>query len=94
MSIESDLKKEGIEVQTKLDTLKVNSIAKTIAELLVKAFPEHNFKTDELFKRLARLNMYTAKVPNGLSEANYFYKNTSIYYTIDKKYFKIFSNWV
>ena len=80
MSIESDLKKEGIEVQTKLDTLKVNSIAKTIAELLVKAFPEHNFKTDELFKRLARLNMYTAKVPNGLSEANYFYKNTSIYY--------------
>ena len=32
MSIESDLKKEGIEVQTKLDTLKVNSIAKTIAE--------------------------------------------------------------
>lgn len=80
MSIESDLKKEGIEVKTKLDTLKVNSIAKTIAELLVKAFPEHDFKTDELFKKLARLNMYTAQVPNGLSEANYFYKNTSIYY--------------
>lgn len=80
MSIESDLKKEGIVVTGKLDTLKVNSIAKTIAEKLVQAFPEHDFKRDELFKRLARLNMYTAKVPNGLSEANYFYKNTSIYY--------------
>lgn len=80
MSIESDLKKEGIEVTGKLDTLKVNSIAKTISEKLTYAFPEHDFRTDELFKKLARLNMYTAKVPEGLSEANYFYKNTSIYY--------------
>ena len=80
MSVNSDLKKEGIEVVSKLDTLKVNSIAKTIAEKLTLAFGEYNFKTDELFKRLARLNMYTAKVPSGLSEANYFYKNTSIYY--------------
>ena len=80
MSIQSDLKKEGIIVKTKLDTLKVNSIAKTIAEKLSTTFSEHDFKTDELFKKLARLNMYTASVPNGLSEANYFYKNTSIYY--------------
>lgn len=80
MSINSDLKKEGIEVVSKLDTLKVNSIAKTIAEKLALAFSEYDFKTDELFKKLSRLNMYTAKVPNGLSEANYFYKNTSIYY--------------
>ncbi len=80
MSIKSDLRKEGIQVIDKLDTLKVNSIAKSMADCLTTAFPEHNFKTDELFKRLARLNMYTASVPNGLSEANYFYKNTSIYY--------------
>ena len=32
MSIESDLKKDGIIVVKKLDTLKINSIAKNVAE--------------------------------------------------------------
>lgn len=80
MSIENDLRKDGIEVTTSLDTLKVNSIAKEISQKLIAAFPEHNFKLGELFIRLSRLKMYMAKVPNGFSEANYFYKNTSIYF--------------
>lgn len=80
MSIEADLKKEGIEVTGKLDTLKVNTIAKTISEILVYAFPEQDFRKYELFQKISRLNMYTTKVSNGLSEANYYYKNTSIYF--------------
>ncbi len=80
MSIKSDLKKEGINVTSELDTLKVNSIAKNIAQTLVTAFPEHNFKLGELFIRISRIHMYMAKVPKGYSEANYFYKNTSIYF--------------
>lgn len=80
MSIASELKKEGIEVTQTLDTLKVNSIAKNIAQKLVAAFPEHDFKLGELFIRLSRLHMYLAKVPANHSEANYCYKNASIYF--------------
>lgn len=80
MSVETDLKKEGIEVVHTLDTLKVNSIAKDIAQKLTNGFPEHDFKLGELFIKLSRIKMYTAKVPNGFSEANYFYKNCSIYF--------------
>ena len=38
MSIKSDLKKDGIEVTQKLDTLKINSIAKNIASKLCQTF--------------------------------------------------------
>ena len=53
MSIETDLKKDGIEVTSELDTLKVNSIAKNIAQKLVKNFPEMKFNLGELFIRLS-----------------------------------------
>ena len=45
MSIESDLKKDGIEVTEKLDTLKVNSIAMNISNkivYLVKHYQKYN----------------------------------------------------
>lgn len=80
MSVESDLKKDGIEVTQKLDTLKINSIANNISIKICETFPEYNLDSDELFIKLSRLNMYKAKMPDGMSEANYFYKNTSIYF--------------
>ena len=76
MSVESDLKKDGIEVTQKLDTLKINSIANNISIKICETFPEYNLDSDELFIKLSRLNMYKAKMPDGMSEANYFYKNT------------------
>ena len=84
MSIKSELRKEGIEVISKLNTLKVNSIAHNIATTLVNNFPEQNINYHELFIKLSRLNMYIAKMPDGAA-AKYFYKNTSIYFneTID-----------
>ena len=80
MSIESDLKRDGIEVTQKLDTLKINSIARNVSIKLCETFPEFNLNQNELFIKLSRLNMYKAKMPEGMAEANYFYKNTSIYF--------------
>ena len=80
MSIENELKKEGIEVVSQLTTLEVNSVAKSIANKLCSSFPSFNLSPTDLFIRLSRLNMYRAKMPEGMSEANYFYKNTSIYF--------------
>lgn len=80
MSIESDLKKDGIKVISKLDTLVVNNIARNISKKIVNTFPELNFNETELFIKLARIDMYTASMPEGMAEANYFYKNSSIYF--------------
>ena len=80
MSVESDLRKDGIEVTEKLDTLKINSIARNVSKKLCDTFPEFNLNQNELFIKLSRLNMYKATMPEGMAEANYFYKNTSIYF--------------
>ena len=80
MSIKSDLKKDGIEVTQKLDTLKINSIAKNIASKLCETFPSYGLNENDLFIKLSRLDMYKAKMPEGMAEANYYYKNTSIYF--------------
>ena len=83
MSIETDLKKEGIEVIKALDTLSVITIAKNVATKLVMAFPEQNLNCNDLFIKLSRLNMYVAKMPNGSASAKYYYKNSSIYFNDD-----------
>jgi len=80
MSIESDLRKDGIEVIEALDTLKINSIARNISQKICDTFPNYGFNVNELFIRLSRINMYKAKMPEGMAEANYFYKNNSIYF--------------
>lgn len=80
MSTNSRLKKEGIEIVKQLDTLKVNTIAISIASKLCLAFPEHNLNKSELFTSLSRINMYIAKMPEDSAGAKYFYKNNSIYF--------------
>lgn len=80
MSIKSELKREGIEVIEELDTLKVNSLAKKVASKLCQTFSDYGLNENDLFIRLSRLHMYKAKMPNGMAEANYFYKNQSIYF--------------
>lgn len=80
MSIEADLKKDGIIVIDKLDTLKVNTIATKVSNKLCDAFPNFNLNKNDLFIKLSRLNMYIANMPEGMAEANYFYKNSSIYF--------------
>ncbi len=80
MSIESDLKKDGIEIIGRLDTLSINSLAKNVADKICNAFPKAHFSAGQLFIELSRVPMYIAKMPEGYAEANYFYKNSSIYF--------------
>ena len=80
MNIEAELKKEGIEAVRKLNTLEVNTIARSVANKLADTFKQFNLDPTELFIKLSRLDMYKAKMQEGMSEANYFYKNKSIYF--------------
>ena len=80
MSIESELKKDGITVIGKLDTLSINTMSRDIADKLCKAFPEQNFIFQNLFISLSRIPMYIADIPDGFAEATYFYKNSSMYF--------------
>ena len=80
MSIESDLRKDGIEVIKKLDTLTINSLAKNISSKLCNTFSGMGLNERNLFIELSRLDMYIAKMPEGMSEATYFYKNSAIYF--------------
>ena len=49
MSVESDLRKDGIEVIKSLDTLKINSIARNISLKICETFPEFGLNQNELF---------------------------------------------
>ena len=80
MDFETELRKDGIEVVKQLDTFTVTNIAKNVANKLYATFPNYGLREEEIFDKLVRLNMYKAKMPEGMSEANYFYKNTSIYF--------------
>ena len=80
MNIETELKKEGIEVVSQLGTLEVNRIARNVANRLAKEYGKYGLNEMDLFAKLSRLDMYKAKIPEGMSEANYFYRNTSIYF--------------
>lgn len=80
MSIESDLRKDGIKVIEPLDSSSVNSIAKDVSEKIMLAFPNLGFDFDTLYKKFSSLNMYIANMPEGISEASYFYKNSSVYF--------------
>ena len=81
MSINSALKKEGIRVVGKLNTLEVNKIATIISTSIANAFPEHSINQNDLFISIARLNMYIAEMPKDMAMAKYFYKNNSIYFS-------------
>ena len=80
MSIQTDLKKEGIEVIYQLDKNLTSLITKNIAHKLVNAFPNFYLDEDTIVHKFSKLNMYKASMPDGMAEANYFYKNTSIYF--------------
>lgn len=80
MNIEKDLKKDGITVIKPLDTLSITLISKFVAEKLVSAFPFYGFNYNKLFIKLSNIPMYIANIPNSMGEANYFFKNSSIYF--------------
>lgn len=80
MNIEKDLVKDGIIVTEKIDTDIILNITQNISKKIVNTFPKFNLNADEIFSKLFSLNMYKANMPDGMAEANYFYKNSSIYF--------------
>lgn len=79
MNIDKDLKKEGIEVIEKVDNLISNTICKNISRRIIETFPDYEINENDIFNKLSKLTMYKAKMIDGMAEASYFYKNTSIY---------------
>lgn len=88
MSIESEIKKEGIEVISTLSPSTVNSIAYKIAGILHDTFFDKSITAPKLFSEIIKLKMYIAKLPTGCS-AKYFYKNKSIYFSPDTSFDEI-----
>ena len=80
MNIEKDLVKDGIIVTEKIDTDVILKITKSISKRIVENFPNFNLNVDDIFSKLFSLNMYKANMPEGMAEANYCYKNSSIYF--------------
>lgn len=80
MSVNSDLKKAGIDIVQQLNEKDVSAIASNIASKLCLAFPEHNLKRNTLISAISNINMYIANMPEDYSQAKYFYKNNSIYF--------------
>ena len=76
------LKKAGIEIVSKLSTLEINQIAKTISDKICNSFPEYNLNKSDLFSMLSRINMYFAKFKDN-SAAKYCYKTETIYFKKD-----------
>ena len=81
MSIESDLRKDGIRVVDILDTMSVNRIAHNIAAKLCDTFPELCFNETDLFTKLSRLNMYRAVMPEGIGNSVLCYSHRPCYLT-------------
>ena len=54
MNVESELKKDGIEIIGRLDTLSVNSISKSVAEKICNTFPSAHFDCSQLFIEFSR----------------------------------------
>lgn len=80
MNIEANLKKDGIEVIAPLDKKSVHALAKTVATKLCQAFPTLGLHPNTLYNEISSLSMYVANMPDGIAEANYFYRNSSIYF--------------
>ena len=80
MNIEKELQKEQIEVIEELSILRVNQIARNTANILCKTFPNYGLNESSIFIKLAKLHMYRANMREGMSEAVYYYKNSSIYF--------------
>ena len=79
MSVDSILKKEGISIVRKLDTLEVNRIAKNIADKISKYFSEYFLDYNHLFSLISRIDMFLAHMPADSACAKYLYKNNRIY---------------
>lgn len=61
MSIEAELRKEGIEVTQELDSVVSYNIIKNVVAKIINTFPEYGIEANELLTKFLELKMYKAK---------------------------------
>lgn len=75
------LKQLGIDVIGKVEDEVIIDIAKQVATKLTVTFPNIGMSYLEIFKKIIDTPMYYANISNGIAEANFYYKNSSIYFS-------------
>ena len=81
MAENNTLGNTGIEVIEPIQDEIIIDIVNQVSTRIMTAFPNSNFSYLDIYKTLLDTPMYYAKVPKGLSKANYYYKDSSIYFS-------------
>lgn len=63
MSIETELKKDGIEVLEELEEITKYTIIRNVTTKIINTFPEYGLEANNLIERLSKVKMYKAKMP-------------------------------
>jgi hypothetical protein len=75
-----ELEKNGIKVICPVSQYNVTQIASYVANHLYARFPTLRISYNILYNEIVHIPMYIADMPRGMSDACYFYKNSSIYF--------------
>ena len=81
MAENNSLGNTGIEVIEPLQDERIIDIVNQVSTRIMTAFPNNNLSYLDIYKTLLDTPMYYAKIPKGLSKANYYYKDSSIYFS-------------
>ena len=71
----------GIEVIEPLQDKRIIDIVNQVSARIMTAFPDNKLNYLDIYKTLLDTPMYYARIPKGLSKANYYYKDSSIYFS-------------
>ena len=81
MFAQKKLENLGIEVIDRIEDEKVIKIVDEVSTKIKNTFSNANINYLEIYKTLLDTPMYYAKIPDGLSEVNYLYKTSTIYFS-------------
>ena len=73
----------GIEPIKKIEEKDIVELIKNVSTILIEAYPNCNLSYINIYKALLETPMYYAKIPDGMSKVNYYYKNSSLYFKED-----------
>ncbi len=79
----------GIEVIEPLQDEKIIDIVNQVSTRIMMAFPDNDLSYLDIYKTLLDTPMYYAKIPKGLSKANYYYKDSGIYFSYNANISKV-----
>ncbi len=79
-TIEEELENSGIKVICPVNQFNVKQIASYVTQALFGKFPTLKIKSSSLYNVILRIPMFIAELPEGMSDACYFYRNSSIYF--------------